>query len=147
MLRSERGQSLVELALVLPLLILLLAGVADLGRAFFSYIQITNAAREGARAASRLSCYRLDTTQQAAYADRVRQAIQDEVDGAIVDPGDLIIAVSPAISPDPGYRCPNAGEKIVVTVSYPYITILSGASRIGNFTMSSTAAMSRIAPP
>jgi len=53
MLRSERGQSLVELALVLPLLILLLMGIADLGRAFYSYIEITNAAREGARYAVR----------------------------------------------------------------------------------------------
>ena len=53
MLRSERGQSLVELALVMPLLILLLAGMADLGRAFYGYISITNGAREGARYAVR----------------------------------------------------------------------------------------------
>jgi hypothetical protein len=49
MVRSERGQSLVELALVLPLLILLLSGMVDLGRAFYGYISITNGAREGAR--------------------------------------------------------------------------------------------------
>lgn len=43
-----RGQSLVELALVLPLAVLLLALSADFGRAFTSYIQISSAAREGA---------------------------------------------------------------------------------------------------
>lgn len=45
---SRRGQSLVEFALVLPLLLLLLLGAIDLGRAFNSSISITNAAREGA---------------------------------------------------------------------------------------------------
>jgi len=43
------GQSLVEFALILPLFVLFIIGVFELGRAFFSYIAITNAAREGAR--------------------------------------------------------------------------------------------------
>jgi Flp pilus assembly protein TadG len=47
--RSGRGQSLVEAAIVVPLLLLLFAGVVELGRAFYDYIVITNAAREGAR--------------------------------------------------------------------------------------------------
>lgn len=50
--RAEtRGQSLVEFALVLPLFLLLVMGIADLGLAVFSYNSITNAAREGARLA------------------------------------------------------------------------------------------------
>ena len=144
MLRSERGQNLIELALVAPLLILLLAGMADLGRAFFSYIQITNAAREGARAASRLSCYIADATQRGVYADRIRTAVGDEVDDVFVLRDDLTIAIDPDPVED---NCQAPGEPIVVTVSYPYVTILSGGSGIGNFTMSSSAAMSRIAPP
>lgn len=43
------GQSLVEFALVLPILLLMLAGVLDLGRYYHSFILVTNAAREGAR--------------------------------------------------------------------------------------------------
>lgn len=43
-----RGQSLTEFALCLAVLILILLGVFDLGRAFHAYIVITNAAREGA---------------------------------------------------------------------------------------------------
>lgn len=43
------GQSLVEFALILPLMVLIIAGLFDLGRAFFASITITNAAREGAR--------------------------------------------------------------------------------------------------
>lgn len=45
----ERGQSLVETAVVLPILLLLVVAIVDFGRAFDAYIILTNAAREGAR--------------------------------------------------------------------------------------------------
>jgi Flp pilus assembly protein TadG len=45
---ASRGQSLVELALMFPLLLFILVGVLDLGRAYYAYVTITNAAREGA---------------------------------------------------------------------------------------------------
>jgi Flp pilus assembly protein TadG len=47
----SRGQGLVEFALVLPLFVLLLVAIFDLGRAVFAYNTLTNAAREGARIA------------------------------------------------------------------------------------------------
>ncbi len=47
-----RGQSLVELALVTPLLMMLLLGAVDLGRFYAARITVTNAAREGAAAAA-----------------------------------------------------------------------------------------------
>ncbi len=50
--RGQRGANLIEMALVTTLLILLFGGIVDLGRAFHSYIVITNAAREGARMGS-----------------------------------------------------------------------------------------------
>ncbi len=46
---TQEGQSILELALLLPLLLLIVAGALDLGRAFHVYITVTNAAREGAR--------------------------------------------------------------------------------------------------
>jgi Flp pilus assembly protein TadG len=45
----RKGQSMVEFALILPVMVLIIAGIFDLGRAFFAAITITNAAREGAR--------------------------------------------------------------------------------------------------
>lgn len=45
---KERGQSLVELAISLTVLILLLSGAVDFGMALFSYVQIRDAAQEGA---------------------------------------------------------------------------------------------------
>lgn len=47
--RRSRGQSMVELALALPLLLFLLLGTVDIGRVFVGYIQMRNGAFEGAR--------------------------------------------------------------------------------------------------
>jgi hypothetical protein len=46
---SERGSALVELALVLPLLLVVIAGIVDFGFAFQRFEVVANAAREGAR--------------------------------------------------------------------------------------------------
>lgn len=50
--RSARGQSIVEFALVLPIIVLLIAGFIEIGRAVFAYNTIANAARQGARVAA-----------------------------------------------------------------------------------------------
>ena len=47
--RSEKGQEVVEFALVIPLLFLLLFGIIDFSNIIFSYDTISNATREGAR--------------------------------------------------------------------------------------------------
>jgi Flp pilus assembly protein TadG len=49
--RAERGQSLVEFALVIPIIILLIASLVEIGRAVFAYNTVANAARQGARVA------------------------------------------------------------------------------------------------
>jgi Flp pilus assembly protein TadG len=48
-IRPERGSSLVELALMLPVLGLLLFGAIDFGRGYYLSIEVTNAARAGAQ--------------------------------------------------------------------------------------------------
>ncbi len=50
--RNGRGQSLVEFALVFPIIVLLIAGFIEIGRAVFAYNTIANAARQGARVAA-----------------------------------------------------------------------------------------------
>lgn len=52
---SQRSQALIEFALVSPVLLLLIFGVIDLGRAIFYYDTVNHAAREGARVAVRAS--------------------------------------------------------------------------------------------
>ena len=47
--QPSRGQSLVEFALILPVFLLILFGLFDLGRAVYGWSTINNAAREAAR--------------------------------------------------------------------------------------------------
>ena len=47
--RARAGQSLVEMAMVLPVLAFLTFGLLDFGRAYYFQVSVTNAAREGAR--------------------------------------------------------------------------------------------------
>ena len=105
--RHNKGGSMVELALLLPLLVLILAGVVDLGRAFHDYIVITNASREGARYASH---FPNDLTG-------IRDTANDEAvsTGVAIDTNQVSVDVLNAPSGDP----------ITVTVHYGFHTILA----------------------
>jgi Flp pilus assembly protein TadG len=59
----RRGDAIVEFALVLPILLLILFGILELGRVIDAWIVVQNAAREGARVGT------LDTTATAAATD------------------------------------------------------------------------------
>ena len=48
---GKAGQSMVEFALILPIFVLLVFGILDIGRAVYAYHTINNAATEGARVA------------------------------------------------------------------------------------------------
>jgi Flp pilus assembly protein TadG len=48
MKKQERGQSLIELAISLPIILLILLGTIDFGMALFSYSILRDAAQEGA---------------------------------------------------------------------------------------------------
>jgi Flp pilus assembly protein TadG len=50
--QTDTGQTLVEFAMVLPLMLILMFGIVDFGRAFYVWLTVTNAAREGARVAA-----------------------------------------------------------------------------------------------
>jgi hypothetical protein len=65
--RSSAGQDLVEYALILPLLLLLLLGIAEFALVIFSHDTIANAAREGARYGS------IHPTDTGGICDRARR--------------------------------------------------------------------------
>jgi Flp pilus assembly protein TadG len=46
--KSQEGQSLVEFLVVLPVLLIIVAGLLDLGRLYYAYVAVTDAAGEGA---------------------------------------------------------------------------------------------------
>lgn len=67
----ERGAAAVEFALILPILLILVGGVIDFGRLYYTQIQLANAARDGVRLAALGTTY---TTSQ--IQDRTATAAQ-----------------------------------------------------------------------
>jgi Flp pilus assembly protein TadG len=136
--RGERGANLVEMAIVTPLLLVLLAGVVDIGRTFNNYIIITNAAREGARIAARLPCYPDNSTQRAALRREIVSAVVQEA----ANSGILVAETEIAIYPDPvSTGCAGAGNPIRITVTHPYSTLMGGILGLGNLSLPSSATM------
>jgi len=70
--RAERGQSLVEFALIIPIIVLLMVGLLDLGRIVFTNNALSDGARHGARHAS------VDPTNCSLIADSVRSAVLNQ---------------------------------------------------------------------
>jgi Flp pilus assembly protein TadG len=107
-----RGQSLVEFALVFPLLILMLLGLFDFGRAIYAYNTVSNAAREAARVAI------VNPDVPAIRAEAVSQAI-----ALGVDPASVTVDFHEAGDPDTTCDPPEFGCVAVVTVPYEWAAI------------------------
>ena len=73
---NERGQTMVEFAIVLPVLCLLLFGAIQFGILFNSYVTLTDAVRAGARKAA-VSRQITGTTPQQACIDQVKASASD----------------------------------------------------------------------
>src|SRR3984893_4816243 len=86
---KKRGQSLVEMALISPFLIMILLMVIDCGRAAYDYSTLAAAAREGARAAITTGNNRPDN-------GRVIYAAQATAFGVVLNPGACINDAPPA---------------------------------------------------
>jgi Flp pilus assembly protein TadG len=118
-----KGQSLVEFALVLPILLLVIFGLFDLGYAVFIKNMISNAAREGARTGIIISKTDAD--------------IRARVNAAA--PGLNLTPTQVAITP-PNKR--KFDEPITVTVTYtyaPFTPVIGGIT--GSVPISSTSVM------
>jgi hypothetical protein len=79
-IQPQKGQSLVELALTLTLLITLLAGAFDLGSAFFDYIALRDAAQEGAIYGSIYRDFPTDSKSTFPIVTRVKGSSNTPVD-------------------------------------------------------------------
>ena len=83
-----RGQSLIEMALLLPFLLVLILGGVDIGRLFFAKTVVTNAAREGAYY---LSTHPLDYDADAGTAPNTTLAAVQEASNSGIP--DVIVTV------------------------------------------------------
>jgi Flp pilus assembly pilin Flp len=75
LMRDEEGAAVVEFALVMPILALIIFGIIDFGRAFYTVNNIISAVREGARYGAILSAPSSPTGEQE-IRDRVRSVSQ-----------------------------------------------------------------------
>ena len=72
---KEQGQSLIELAMSLVLLLILIAGLVDLGRAFFTYIALRDAAQEGASYAAVINSDNLESGDVSNYCAAITNRV------------------------------------------------------------------------
>jgi Flp pilus assembly protein TadG len=100
--QNERGQSLVELAVSITVILLLLAGAVDFSIAYFSFAAMQDAAQEGALYGS------VNPTDTAGIITRVRQASSNPVN---LENDDVTVTLN-------GDAC--EGNEVTVNVVYEY---------------------------
>lgn len=150
--RSERGQSMIEFALSLALMLMLLAGLVDLGRAIFTYMALREAAQEGAMYGSIFPNITGSIEERVMNSSNVLQALASEESGSGVaslgfeEAEEVVISADPAIDisvsfPD-GASC--AGKGIRVEVEYtqfpltmPFLGAILGSQTV-NISASAT---------
>jgi Flp pilus assembly protein TadG len=116
---SERGSALLEMAMTLPLLLLVSVAIFELGRAYQTQQILTNAAREGARLAV------LPDASTANIQTRVRQYLQM---GQLSNVSDATVDVTTTATIPMGASTVSAS---VVTVNYPFqFTVLGPVARL-----------------
>ncbi len=125
--RDRRGAAAVEFAFVAPLLMMLLFGATELGRAMYIQNSVTAAARVGAREAT------LPSSTQQTVESIVEQYTSEFSEGT----------TSVTVTPD--LTTAEAGDMLTVTVSVPTSTLSSwGRSWLGqSFNVTSSATMRR----
>ncbi len=128
---GERGQSLVEAALALPLLLLLLVLAVDAARAFDALIVLKNAAREGARFAS---------LENPIPEDDIRQLVQEDVRGS----GTNVARMEQFDGTDANsLQIVEGTDSVTVIVSYDFRLWFGGLVGVGSFRLSAEAVMPR----
>jgi hypothetical protein len=135
---GQRGTALVELAIIMPLLLFLLLGVAEFGHAFNQYNILTKAVRNGARYLAEEAIQGqvgvVDLTQPG-LLDTTRYLIvygEPTNTGAPVLPnwvaGDAVPPYGIEIS-----QVPNENDKVQISASYQYIPILGEGASLPTF--------------
>lgn len=117
--RGERGAALLELAMTLPLLLLVSVGIFEFGRCYQTWQVVTNAAREGARLAV------LPSANAGNIEARVRTYMQD---GQLTNVAGASVTVDSTGSISIGAANASAS---VVTVTYPFdFIVLNPVARL-----------------
>jgi len=110
------GQSIVEFALMMPVLLLMLMGALDVGRMYYTHLAIQNAAGEGALyAAIHPNCVHASDGPECADPDNAEFRARHESPSGLIDWRRITIDVEPADRS--GLR---EGDPIAIIVRYRY---------------------------
>jgi Flp pilus assembly protein TadG len=136
--RRRRGAAAVELAIVLPVLMVIVVGCVDFGRFLYYYIAVTNAAEEGAAFGSLNppANYGVSGGTSSGWETAVQNAAVGEAPGLRMNGSSAPISASNVTVVDP----PQSGV-VQVTVSYTFQTILQYPWLPQNVIVSRTVAM------
>ena len=125
---SERGQSLVEFAISLVILLFLFAGMIELGIALFQYVQLRDAAQEGALYGSACECSVTEIENRAINSSSTPINL-------LLDPGvNVTVEVKDKLGNPKASMC--EGDALTVKVAYahkifmPFVPQLLGVSHI-----------------
>jgi len=136
--RRQRGAALVEAAMVLPILLLISAGIFEFGRAYQTWQVLTNAAREGARVAV------LPNGAPGTAETLVRQYMQD---------GQLSEFATAAVTVDRGVSItvngvPQTASQVVINYPFDFMVlqpvaqlVVQGSTLGSSLTMRASALM------
>ncbi len=137
--RGHHGQSLVEFALVAPILALLLLGAIDLTRAFYYYIVLQNSTREAARVLIDFPYQYDDTTACVAAVREAQSYISLSCSG-----GSPTVTISPAanVSGTPPRRLPGRNPvTVTATTTFTPMTPLIQNFTGGTITLQASTTM------
>jgi Flp pilus assembly protein TadG len=126
--RQRRGAAVVELAFTAPILFLLVFGMIDIGRAVMVQNLITNAARDGARAA----------VLDGATAAEIQSDVTTYLSASSVDGATATVSPSPLSSAD-------LGDPVTVTVQVPFSSVswLPSSMYLSGATLQASVVMRR----
>jgi Flp pilus assembly protein TadG len=117
--RGESGQAFVELALVLPVLLLILLGIIQFGTVFRDYIALTDATRVGARQASVARSIQPESSRIPLVIAKVQKAAIN------LDSNRMSVTVEPVMldGVTPGWE---ASGDVTVNSTYPFRVTMFG---------------------
>ena len=136
-LRRQAGSNLVEFALVLPLLLILVMGIVEVGLVIYDKAVITNAAREGARAGIVFRDPRMQLGE-------IQTVVQNYANAYLVTFGTTPAPTVEWLVEDlDNNTVQSSGDRLTVTVRYQYDYLMLGnfIPGIGTLNLQSTSVM------
>lgn len=142
---SECGQGLTEFALILPVLLMILIGAVDLGRAYSETVALYNASREGARNAG--TYVLIDSTA----VTTIKNTVIGEANGSglTIQASDITIDCATYGSTSFSYaNCATtvAGDQVRVTVSDSFSLVTTYILGLASVQLSGNTIMARSRP-